>query len=39
MRGVNVLPDAETILAKLPEWIEDYCELRSGLKFRSPRFP
>lgn len=34
-----VLPDAETILAKLPGWIEDYCEVHphSGLKFRSPR--
>jgi transposase InsO family protein len=34
-----VLPDAETILAKLPGWTEDYCEVHphSGLKFRSPR--
>lgn len=34
-----VPPDAETILAKLPGWIEDYCEVHphSGLKFRSPR--
>lgn len=34
-----ILPDAETILAKLPGWIEDYCEVHphSGLKFRSPR--
>ena len=34
-----ILPDAETILAKLPSWIEDYCEVHphSGLKFRSPR--
>ncbi len=34
-----VLSDAETILAKLPGWIEDYCEVHphSGLKFRSPR--
>jgi putative transposase len=36
---VAILPDATTILAKLPEWIEDYCEVHphSGLKFRSPR--
>lgn len=36
---VSVLPDAEAILAKLPDWIEDYCEVHphSGLKFRSPR--
>lgn len=34
-----ILPDAGTILALLPEWIEDYCEVppHSGLKFRSPR--
>jgi putative transposase len=34
-----LLPDADTILAKLPGWIEDYCEVHplSGLKFRSPR--
>ena len=32
-------PDAETILAKLPGWIEDYSKVHapSGLKFRSPR--
>jgi transposase InsO family protein len=31
-----ILPDAETILAKLPAWIEDYCEVHphSGLKSR-----
>ncbi|KKN63828.1 hypothetical protein LCGC14_0498120, partial [marine sediment metagenome] len=36
---VTILPDADTILALLPEWIEDYCEIHphSGLKFRSPR--
>jgi putative transposase len=36
---VHVLPDAETVLALLPDWIEDYCEVHphSGLKFRSPR--
>ena len=35
---VTILPDADTILAKLPDWIEDYCEVHphSGLKFRSP---
>jgi len=34
-----ILPDAETILALLPEWIDDYCEVHphSGLKYRSPR--
>ena len=32
-------PDAETMLALLPEWIDDYCEVHphSGLKYRSPR--
>jgi len=36
---VTILPDAGTILALLPDWIEDYCEVHphSGLKFRSPR--
>ena len=36
---VTILPDAETILALLPAWVEDYCEIHphSGLKFRSPR--
>jgi putative transposase len=36
---INVLPDANAILAMLPDWIEDYCEVHphSGLKFRSPR--
>ena len=36
---VTILPDAATVLAKLPGWIEDYCEVHphSGLKFRSPR--
>ena len=34
-----ILPDAETILALMPEWIDDYCEVHphSGLKYRSPR--
>ncbi|GHD20959.1 hypothetical protein GCM10016234_34090 [Tianweitania populi] len=34
-----ILPDAETILTLLPEWIDGYCEVdpHSGLKFRSPR--
>lgn len=34
-----ILPDADTILALLPDWIEDYCEVHphSGLRFRSPR--
>ncbi|WP_416357010.1 IS3 family transposase [Aureimonas phyllosphaerae] len=36
---VTILPDADTILALRPLWIEDYCEVHphSGLKFRSPR--
>lgn len=36
---VSLLPDAETVLAMLPDWFEDYCEVHphSGLKFRSPR--
>ena len=36
---LNVLTDADAILAMLPYWIEDYCEVHphSGLKFRSPR--
>ncbi|VVT34349.1 conserved hypothetical protein [Rhizobium sp. EC-SD404] len=34
-----ILPDADTILALLPDWIDDYCEVHphSGLRFRSPR--
>lgn len=34
-----ILPDAQTIVALLPEWIDDYGEVHphSGLKFRSPR--
>jgi len=34
-----ILPDAATILALLPEWIDDYSEVHphSGLKYRSPR--
>jgi transposase InsO family protein len=34
-----ILPEADTILALLPEWLDDYCEVHpnSGLKFRSPR--
>jgi putative transposase len=37
--GISILPDADTILALLPDWIEDCCEVHphSGLKFRSPR--
>lgn len=37
--NVTILPDADTILALLTEWIEDYCEVHphSGLKFNSPR--
>ena len=36
---LNVLTDADVILAMLPDWIENYCEVHphSGLKFRSPR--
>jgi putative transposase len=36
---LNILHDADAILAMLPDWIEDYCEIHphSGLKFRSPR--
>ena len=36
---ITILPDAKTILDKLPIWMEDYCEAHphSGLKFRSPR--
>lgn len=36
---LTILPGAETILAKLPSWIEDYYEVHPhlGLKFRSPR--
>ena len=36
---LHVLTDADAILAMLPDWIEDYCEVHphSGLKFRSPR--
>ena len=36
---LNVLTDAAAILAMLPDWIEDYCQVHphSGLKFRSPR--
>lgn len=34
-----ILPDAETILALMPEWIYNYCEVHphSGLKYHSPR--
>lgn len=37
--SIHVLPDTDTILALLPDWIEDYCESHphSGLKFKSPR--
>ena len=36
---VNPLPDAETTLSLIGDWIEDYNEHhpRSGLKWRSPR--
>ena len=32
---LNILHDADAILAMLPDWIEDYCEIHphSGLKF------
>src|SRR6185369_1293887 len=34
-----ILPDAETVIALLPAWFEDYNEVHphSGLKFLSPR--
>jgi putative transposase len=36
---VAILPNPATILALLPIWIEDYCEIHphSGGKFHSPR--
>ncbi|MGA7346225.1 MAG: IS3 family transposase [Pseudolabrys sp.] len=36
---LSILPDAETIIALLPAWFEDYNEVHphSGLKFLSPR--
>jgi len=36
---LSILPDAETVLALLPAWFEDYNEVHphSGLKFLSPR--
>ena len=36
---LSILPDAETVIALLPAWFEDYNEahLHSGLKFLSPR--
>ena len=36
---LSILPDAETIIALLPAWCEDYNEVHphSGLKFLSPR--
>ena len=36
---VNPVPDAETVIALIGGWIEDYNENhpRSGLKWRSPR--
>lgn len=36
---VTLLPDAETVLRLLPDWIEDYNVVHphSGLKFLSPR--
>ena len=37
--STHILPDTDTILVLLPEWMEDYCESHphSGLKFKSPR--
>ena len=37
--SVSILPDAATLLALLPDWIEDCCKVHphSGLKLRSPR--
>lgn len=32
-----IIPDADTIMALLPKWIDDYCEVHPHLKFRSPR--
>jgi len=34
-----IFSDASTILALLPEWMDDYCEVhpQSGLRFCSPR--
>lgn len=36
---VTLLPDAETVLRLLPDWIEDYNTIHphSGLRFLSPR--
>ena len=36
---LSILPDAETLIALLPAWFEDYNEVHphSGLKFLSPR--
>ena len=36
---LSILPDAETVIALLPAWFEDYNEVHphSGLKFLSPR--
>jgi hypothetical protein len=36
---LSILPDAETVIALLPAWFEDYNEVHphSGLKFSSPR--
>ena len=36
---LSILPDAETVIALLPAWFEDYNEVHphSGLKFPSPR--
>jgi len=36
---LSILPDAETVMALLPAWFEDYNEVHphSGLKFLSPR--
>jgi transposase InsO family protein len=36
---LSILPDADTVIALLPAWFEDYNEVHphSGLKFLSPR--
>ena len=37
--STHILPDTDTILVLLPDWMEDYCQSHphSGLKFKSPR--
>lgn len=34
---VTILPDADTNLDLLPEWIEDYCEIHPRECFRASR--